>query len=92
MILHLKDKSKVGITRKTCAHYIPDKYDNNGSCNWNINPIEIISDKESGYFAIGKWGCDFHRNNSGVYIRTPENFEQLIPIHSVIRITEIGVW
>lgn len=91
MKLHLIDNTTVDITRLTCAHYIPNAY-KGPSCSWNINPLEIISKKESGYFAIGEWGCSGYHGPCGNYIYTPENFEQLIPISSVVRITNIGEW
>ena len=92
MILHLINGEKVEITRMTCGHYTAGQY-NEPSCSWNINPIGLVHDREKGFFAIGKWGCDgYHDNNNGMYIRTPENFEQLIPIRNVVTISDIGKW
>lgn len=92
MKLHLIDGSVVEVFRQTCGHYVVDKY-RGDSCAWNIDPVALLQDKDRGYFVIGKWGCDgYHDNLRGVYVRTPEKFEQLIPIHSVVKITEVGKW
>lgn len=92
MKLHLISGEVVEIFRLTCAHYIPDKYQND-MCNWNIDPVHLVYKNADGYFAIGKWGCDGHWDkNTGRYIRTPENFTQLILIHKVMKITETEKW
>jgi len=91
MKLHLKDKTEVDIFRQTCAHYQPDTY-GRSTCSWNINPVEIVNDERSGYFAIGPWGCDGHRDDCGHWVETIEKFEQLIPIKSVVRISKVGEW
>jgi hypothetical protein len=63
------------------------------SCNWNITPVELVAEKAKGFFALGKWGCDgYHEEGTGKYIRTPEKFEQLIPICNVVKLTKIGEW
>ena len=90
MKLHLIDGSIVEIFRQTCGHYIPEKFKET-SCNWNINPVELVRYRSSGFFGIGKWGCDGY-HDGGAYIRTPEKFEQLIPIDSVVKLTDIGEW
>lgn len=91
MKLHLIDQTVVEITRLTCANYIPDDYGQD-ECNWNINPVQIVNDKRSGFFAVGEWGCDGYRDGCGKYIRTIKNFKELIPVDSVVKITDIGVW
>jgi hypothetical protein len=85
MILHLIDDT-VEIFRQNCGWLERD-----GSCNWNINPIKLVNDQASGYFAIGPWGCDGYWQGAE-YIRTPENFEELIPIRNVLRISRPGEW
>lgn len=55
MNLHLIDGSVVKITRLTCCHYTPDQYGRE-SCNWNINPVQIVNNASKGYFAIGEMG------------------------------------
>ena len=93
MILHLIDNNTtVEIFRQNCGHWYKD-YRDVFSCNWNINPVELINREAPGFFAIGPWGCDgYHSNEEGRYIRTPEKFEQLIPIRNVLRITRVGEW
>lgn len=91
MILHLIDGGEVEIFRQNCGHYITQDYRGNPTCDWNIHPIRLIEEKHSGFFAIGPWGCDGHWQGSQ-YIRTPERFEQLIPIRNVLRITRAGEW
>lgn len=92
MKLHLINGEVFEIFRQTCGHYQPSRYKET-SCNWNIDPVQLVNDKESGYFAIGKWGCDgYWDNDHGVYVRTPEKFDDLIPIRNVLRVSDIGKW
>lgn len=91
MQLHLTDGSTTEIFRQTCGHYVSKRMGQD-SCNWNITPLELVNERASGYFAIGEWGCDGYHDGCGKYIRTPEKFEQMIPIDSVVKITEVGKW
>jgi len=89
MKLNLIDTTTIDIFRVSCAHYIQNIYGD--MCNWNINPVELVNSESPGYFAIGEWGCDGFWDY-GKYIRTPEKFKMLIPIRSVVKISDVGIW
>ena len=91
MILHLKDGTMVQIYRQTCGYYVNKDYRGEPSCSWNISPMELIEDEAKGFFAIGPWGCDGQWQGS-VYVRTPERFQQLIPVRNVSRVSRVGEW
>jgi hypothetical protein len=93
MILKLIDGREVEIFRQTCGHYKRLQY-NGESTSFNINPIQIVQDKDIGYFAIMEsWGdSGYHDNLRGIYIHTPEKFKELIPISSIVSISKIGEW
>lgn len=91
MILNLISGRKVEVKRKTTAHYTPSKYGKD-TCNWNINIIELVNDRSSGFIAIGEWGCDGYHNDCDVYIRTIKNFNELIPIDSIESLSNLSNW
>lgn len=92
MLLHLKDGRNVEVFRQNCGYYFKNK---DISCypsiSWNIDPIEHVNRESKGFFCIADWNV-FTRDNCGKLIYHPENIKELIPVKSVISITEIDKW
>ena len=91
MILHLNDGTLGQIFRQNCGYYVEKNYNGEPSCSWNIDPVRLIEEEAKGFFAIGPWGCDGTWEGS-VYKRTPEKFQQLIPVRNVSRVSRVGEW
>jgi hypothetical protein len=92
MKLHLKNGEVIEIFRQTCGYYYKNSFNGSWGCEWNIDPVNLIGLNSKGSFVLGKWGCDGYHDDCGRYVRTPEDFEKLIPIDSVIYVSEIEKW
>jgi len=64
----------------------------NPTVEWNIRPVEIVENERKGYFVIGPLGCGGYQGKCGEWVYDNSKYEKMIPVKSVLYITEPNVW
>ena len=90
MKLNLINGETIEVFRQNCGYQFGK--DCGTSVNWNIDPIQLVYENASGFFVIGPWGSGYKRDHCGQCYYDPSNFENMIPVRSVVSIEDPSNW